>query len=403
MQLLRLLLENGIRPILLVAFTNHALDHILGSVLDAGITDIVRLGRSSDDRISQRSLDAIELDADRSNLRDDVDYAYRQLRSAEEDIKSLLFDFQEETVDSDHILAHMEIAYPNHFESFTATPQWIEDIHSQQSVDDGQGFWKPGHRKRDYEVPDDSLYAFWLVGGDISFLEHVHTHPHVVQQQRLPAGAAATRGPFGLQNRYDTLSDNAPGESDMFNSPSLGVGSREDEGLSGDEGSDPVEPEEAWRAVDDPDDSDDEPADLNTHVTPTSSIAELPAQTPRKVLVFAQGESGQPAAFHDVVDFFSARGMLRAPYVPRQDRSLHVLLDEDDVNVWTFSRVERQRFHSFFKTEVRASLQRSRIEQFETLRQCHRDALTEYNEGMAEVSITTFSLRRIVSSSALDP
>jgi hypothetical protein len=52
-----------LRPIVLLAFTNHALDHILRAVHDTGVTkDIVRLGsRSKDDVVSEYSLEAIEM------------------------------------------------------------------------------------------------------------------------------------------------------------------------------------------------------------------------------------------------------------------------------------------------------------------------------------------------------
>jgi hypothetical protein len=48
-------------PVLLLAFTNHALDHILHAVHDAGITEnIARLGsRSKDEVVSQYTLDNI--------------------------------------------------------------------------------------------------------------------------------------------------------------------------------------------------------------------------------------------------------------------------------------------------------------------------------------------------------
>ncbi|KAJ7346800.1 hypothetical protein DFH08DRAFT_869366 [Mycena albidolilacea] len=51
-EILQVLLANHVRLILMIAFTNHALDHMLTSVLDAGITNkVVRLGsRSADEK-----------------------------------------------------------------------------------------------------------------------------------------------------------------------------------------------------------------------------------------------------------------------------------------------------------------------------------------------------------------
>lgn len=52
MELIRVLLANQRGPILLMAYTNHALDHLLHAVVDSGITKkVVRLGSRSDDEI----------------------------------------------------------------------------------------------------------------------------------------------------------------------------------------------------------------------------------------------------------------------------------------------------------------------------------------------------------------
>ncbi|EEB87724.1 hypothetical protein MPER_14830, partial [Moniliophthora perniciosa FA553] len=44
-EILRVLFANKIRPVVLIAFTNHALDHMLRSVLDAKITERVYSGQ----------------------------------------------------------------------------------------------------------------------------------------------------------------------------------------------------------------------------------------------------------------------------------------------------------------------------------------------------------------------
>jgi len=86
-ELLRVLVHNKIRPILLIAFTNHALDHLLGNVLDVGITrKIVRLGsRSADERISEFSLDNILSMKARGNSQSDriARYQYRVMKEIE--------------------------------------------------------------------------------------------------------------------------------------------------------------------------------------------------------------------------------------------------------------------------------------------------------------------------------
>lgn len=64
-QLLRLFVANGLGPIVVMAQTNHALDNILRSAYDKGVTkEIVRLGRGSNDNIMM-GLTLMELEAKR--------------------------------------------------------------------------------------------------------------------------------------------------------------------------------------------------------------------------------------------------------------------------------------------------------------------------------------------------
>jgi hypothetical protein len=69
-EIIRVLKANNIGPILLIAFTNHALDHILSSILDADITKrIVRLGRrANDERVAEYSMDKLEMVQNQSRL-----------------------------------------------------------------------------------------------------------------------------------------------------------------------------------------------------------------------------------------------------------------------------------------------------------------------------------------------
>jgi len=68
-ELIRVLLANKCGPILLIAYTNQALDHLLRSVFDGHVTKrIVRLGgRSADEVVSNLSLESLEM-TDQSSL-----------------------------------------------------------------------------------------------------------------------------------------------------------------------------------------------------------------------------------------------------------------------------------------------------------------------------------------------
>lgn len=126
--MLRVLLANQVKPILMIAFTNHALDHMLTSVLDAGITNkIVRLGgRSKDERISKFSLETME-EVDGRSGRLDHAFAgnYRELKNAEHEMRTLLDQVQKRTMDSNAMLQYLELSHPERFEDIHNSHPWI--------------------------------------------------------------------------------------------------------------------------------------------------------------------------------------------------------------------------------------------------------------------------------------
>ena len=96
MKIIDVLLANNVGTILMIAFTNHALDHMLCSVLDSGITKkIVRLGsRSSDERISQFSIEAMEAVVGKSRLDRAFSRNHGAVRMIEEQIKDLNIELE---------------------------------------------------------------------------------------------------------------------------------------------------------------------------------------------------------------------------------------------------------------------------------------------------------------------
>lgn len=90
--MIKLLLANEIKPIILIAFTNHALDRMLSSILDAKITsNIVRLGGySADERISSFSLHTLEAIMTESDLDKFIHREYREMKLVEEEVGELM-------------------------------------------------------------------------------------------------------------------------------------------------------------------------------------------------------------------------------------------------------------------------------------------------------------------------
>jgi hypothetical protein len=128
---MRVLLANRVGPILLIAFTNHALDHLLRSVLEAGLTKkIVRLGsRSADEKIAQFSLENMEKfesggNTDRSSIND----AHWARRNAEAKLNEVLVELQDGSVSDEHREEYMDSFYPEHLQELTQPPLWIEQV-----------------------------------------------------------------------------------------------------------------------------------------------------------------------------------------------------------------------------------------------------------------------------------
>ncbi|KAF8656756.1 hypothetical protein AX16_002435 [Volvariella volvacea WC 439] len=197
-ELLRVLLPKA-KPILMIAFTNHALDHMLGSILDAGITqNVVRLGgrSSADERVSRFSLEELELKAGRSRLDYSLFRYYRQLRGLEDEIKEFMQKFFDPTITADHILSHIRFAHPGRLDELLNPPPWAQSLGEFELKEMGKG-WKTT-AKTDVDL---SLYGFWREGRDLECLYSERE----VQALQIASEQDSAQRPAG--NRYSFLCD----------------------------------------------------------------------------------------------------------------------------------------------------------------------------------------------------
>lgn len=163
---MRVLLANRVGRILLIAFTNHALDHLLGSVLDAEITNkIVRLGsRSNDERISPFSLENLEKIGPISTAsRISINRAYGARKKAEKELITVLQELQGGQVSDSDRKEYMELYRPGHRAELWDPPEWIRQVRLSEA-----GWTKAGHR--DTQEPQ-SEYDFWAACGDLEWLK----------------------------------------------------------------------------------------------------------------------------------------------------------------------------------------------------------------------------------------
>ncbi len=163
----------------MIAFTNHALDHMLLSLLDAKITtNLVRLGsRSSDERINEYTLDKLEkMKDDASSSLDQIVRKERfSMRRLEDEMRTILQHIQTPAHDWETVTNYLQETFPDHLNSFMSPPFWIdklaEDLHQDIKA---EGQWttvlNPKKKCCDVDIPN-TIYSFWKTGQDILFLQ----------------------------------------------------------------------------------------------------------------------------------------------------------------------------------------------------------------------------------------
>ncbi|KAK0470915.1 hypothetical protein IW261DRAFT_1586260 [Armillaria novae-zelandiae] len=179
-ELLRVLIASGVGPIVMIAFTNHALDHMLLSLLDADITtNFVRLGsRSSDERIDEYTLEHLEhLERGKKNrkteswLDHNVRTKYRYMAQLEDAMRRILQRIQTPSDIWSSIFSCLPKDYPVHLASFEHPPLWIDKLAETIRQDiEAEGEWITV-KKKQYINDPDNIYSFWKTGQDILFIQ----------------------------------------------------------------------------------------------------------------------------------------------------------------------------------------------------------------------------------------
>jgi hypothetical protein len=338
-ELIRVLLANNIRPILMIAFTNHALDHMLCSVLDAGITQkIVRLGsRSADERISKYSIETLERVGGPSRLNQAFRKNHRDLKDIEEHIKKLMTKYQKTFVDSDEIVQYLEIQHPELFEHLLVPPRWITLIKSLgHSADDNDGAWhRVGGNGRKIEENDDSMYEYWRTGQDLDFLQSRPAPPPLLPTRQETLG----------HNMFDGISE------EVMDS---GVNSEQDDtdrdiesDTDGDVESDTDGDIEPWQLA------WDSSSEMGSSVDSSPDEELLSAPSPPA----ATTNSLSMSDFRDPTEFFSFLGYENVPPLPSSNRPVENLLASYEM--WSLALSERMQLHRYWTKEVKLQSQQS--------------------------------------------
>ncbi|EIN11698.1 P-loop containing nucleoside triphosphate hydrolase protein [Punctularia strigosozonata HHB-11173 SS5] len=366
-ELLRVLIKNGIRPILMIAFTNHALDHLLTAALDAGITtSIARLGsRSADERIAKYNIEEIEKISGRSRLDREFSRNYRELKDVEKEFVALMQQFLKGRIESSQITDHLQIFYPELYEGFHNPVPWIAHLYHLSNRHDGGGPWERQGKGRVEEV-DDSMYAYWRQGLDLTFLSQPGSYLEPDAKVDVTQISGEVKRP---NNHFAVLAEEHEA-----------IGAQ-----VADTTSDSDLDSEAGTAVD-----DSSPLDelWQRSVLPTAPRSEPDLVETVKSLSLES--SAEPFIanldvndLNDPIAFFVYFGYDSVPSIPVSDRPLARLLDETDI--WSFSMLERERLDAYWTGEIRTQLHETQLREYERLRERHTEMQKRYDEGKNEI------------------
>ena len=162
--------------LVLIAYTNLALDHLLTSILDAEITtNIVRLGsRATDERIAEFGLNNLEQLAGHGGLNRPRRRQYAILKEVEEHLTQIMNKIQHPRLTSEDVEKYLILHHPQHAGSLREPPLWISEIFRRSTEDENaNGEWIEVSRgkKSTQDLEIKGIYGFWKSGRDIEFIQ----------------------------------------------------------------------------------------------------------------------------------------------------------------------------------------------------------------------------------------
>ncbi|KAL0062664.1 hypothetical protein AAF712_010501 [Marasmius tenuissimus] len=177
-EILRVLFKSKVKPVVLIAFTNHALDHMLLSLLDAGITtNFVRIGsRTTDERIAEYTLDQLEQVSQQTSARRSIGKVFREMKELEKEMINVLRRIQIPELEWTEVQGHLGDFHPHRLTSLRQPPYWIQALMDQMfgtTSDDGQTEWevvRKGRTRPGDKRLANTPYGFWKNGYDIEFI-----------------------------------------------------------------------------------------------------------------------------------------------------------------------------------------------------------------------------------------
>ena len=359
----------------MIAFTNHALDHLLSGVLDAGITrKIVRLGsRSADERISQYSIENLEMTTDKSRLKKAFGANYHELKQIQQELVSLVKSFAEREILSPDIMSYIEIQYPEHHEHICNPPQWISTFISLWGNSNEDGSWETAGKRGSKMPPDDTVYGRWLRGEDLDFL-NIKSDPSPVE----PAANGTSNIVSEIGNRFNALSIEPSVDDASDDSDSDPADEESDQDLEMELDS---EGEADWQRLEfngvEEELARPASAQRESHSPEIEYVTPVESMTPDKAETWITD-------LQDLLTFFNIHSMNSIPDIPVTDRELETLLAQG--SMWTLSKNERWKLDQYWRERTREDIWQGQLEDFENLRRKYKAHQELTNQGKDEVS-----------------
>lgn len=325
----------------MISFTNQALDHLLGSILDADITrSVVRLGtRCTDERVAPFSLEELEKRSDGSRLSHRLrGMSYYALKDTEEEMKEFLEAFVGSNVKTESLGTHLQRKHKQHWDGLSNPPWWIKVLFRLQTADSD---WYAVKRYGKAEVVDSSLLTYWMRGADLAFLQQAETiKRHRTSNLSARRTKKSRSNPALLEVEVEEHSDEEDSASDL-------------------------DYEFSWQ----------ERLALTRRDGPITSS---PFVTARVVdswdNAYRECQTLLQSDLNDAENFLNLVGETSIPRLPLSDRSLEKLLVAFDI--WDMSLRERQVLTEHWSTQVRESLYETHKRQFDSMADSH-DCLRE--------------------------
>ena len=171
-----MILINNLRALLvLIAYTNHALDHLLTSILDAEITTkIVRLGtKTKHERIARYTLNRLERASSPGVQGRKIGREFACVKNMEDEIARIMNQIQLPEATWEIVESFLRSHYPNQVSSFRGPPSWIIEVFREVLKDENEkGRWTQISKGREVYRSSQiyGIYGFWKDGRDIEFL-----------------------------------------------------------------------------------------------------------------------------------------------------------------------------------------------------------------------------------------